>query len=309
MKSWRILGAFPWRTTALLAGFAALEWLCWWSWSAEELRPLERYYLPAYFWSTERAGHPGAKAEIDPLYVMAPGRKPEIAVAEDVTVGWTGDSPLQLSESARKRGWTGIGKGRPMRGDAATVEDALRESFYHDVGFWGLSAEPMAEGGSLLLVLLFAAFTIREVLTAEWRCFWAVVTEAEAPLYYGHESLRNRPGIARLLGLRRELLKWARRLRLTTAHLASHTKRLAVLQRGPINNTPSTVPARLSPAALPSDPEPLQPHDTSPHRTRNTPAVGTPKRPSKRRRIFPGKAGVRATGKQPRSWDESQWID
>lgn len=309
MRWWRTLGSFPWRTTALLAGFAALEWLCWWSWSAEELRPLERYYLPAYLWSTERAGRVGAKAEIEPLCVTAPGKKPEIAVANDVTAGRTGDLPLQLSESARERGWTGIGKGRPMRDDAAAVEDALRESFYHGARLWGLAAEPMAESGSLLLLLLYVAFTIRRELVAEWRCLWAAAAELETPLYYRRESPRNRPGIERVLGLRRELLRRTQKLWLTTAHLASQTMRFAVIQRGPINKTPSTIPARLSPAALSSDPVPLQPHDTSPHRTRNTPAASTPKKTSKRRRIFPGKAGVRATGKQPQSWDESQWLD
>lgn len=259
--------------------------------------------------STERAGHPGAKAEIEPLYMTAPGRKPEIVIAEDVVAGRTGELPLQLSESARERGWTGIGKGRAMGDDAAAVEDALRESFYDGVGFWGLVAEPMAEGGSLLLVLLFAGFTIRQVLSAEWRSLWEAVTEPEVPRYYRRECPRNWPGIERLLGLRRELLKWGQKLWLTTAHLVSQTMRLAGVQRGPIHNSSSTVPAPLLPAASPSDPGPVQPRDASPHRTRNTPAVGSPKKASKRRRIFPGKAGVRAMGKQPQSWDESQWID
>jgi hypothetical protein len=304
-----MLGAFPWRTAALLSGFAALEWLCWWSWSAKALRPLERYYLAAYFLSTEGAGHPGAKVEIEPLYITAPGRKPEIAIAEDVATGRTGDLPLQLSESACERGWTGIGKGRPMRDDAGAMEGALRDLFYQHVGFWGLAAEPMAEGGSLLLVLLCAAFTMREALTAEWRSLWAVATEPEMPRDYWRESLRYRSGIEHLLGLRRELLKWVQRLRLTAAHPASQTMRGAGIQRGPINDPSSTVPALLPPAPSPSDPVSFQSRDRRPHRMRNIPSAGTPTKASKRHRIFPGKAGVRATGKQAQFWDESQWID
>ena len=111
MRWRRLTGAFPWWTTALLGGFVALELFSWRSWFAGELRPLERYYWPAYFDSTEGARHPGSKTRIDPLYKTAPGKKSEIVLAPDVTSGRNGSLPLQLSQSAREQGWTGIGSG------------------------------------------------------------------------------------------------------------------------------------------------------------------------------------------------------
>lgn len=81
MRWLRIASAFPRWTTALLAGFIALQYLCWWAWFAWELRPLERYYLPVYFHSTEHAKRPGTETQIEPLFKTSPGRKRELVIA------------------------------------------------------------------------------------------------------------------------------------------------------------------------------------------------------------------------------------
>ncbi len=91
--------------TALLAGFIALQYLCWWAWFAWELRPLERYYLVVYFHSAENAKRPGIKTRIEPLFKTAPGKKRELVVASDVVSGSSGDLPVQLSQSALEQGW------------------------------------------------------------------------------------------------------------------------------------------------------------------------------------------------------------
>ena len=139
MRWRRLAEAFPWRTAALLAGLVGSLWFLWWTWFAQELSPLERYYWPTYFSSTEGAKHAGARSRIDPLFLTAPGRKSEIALAPDVVRGETGDLPLQLSQSALERGWRGIGKGRPIWDDSAAIEDLLRDDFYAGQGFWRIT--------------------------------------------------------------------------------------------------------------------------------------------------------------------------
>ena len=141
----RCARSIPRWTTALLAGFITLQCLFWWEWLARELPPLERYYLPAYFHSTEDAKRAGARSRIEPLFKTAPGKKRELVLTPDAVSGGDGNLPLQLSQTALEQGWTGIEKGhQPIWDDSAAVEDFLRDDFYQRQGLWQLTAEPVA---------------------------------------------------------------------------------------------------------------------------------------------------------------------
>src|SRR5271154_1377955 len=97
MRLTRLRQAFPWRTTLILAlalCFPTLTSCAWFNW---ELPPLQRYYLRAYWESSERASEPGAVVQVRMLELTAPGRKSEWPIDSDVTDDPFGDSPAVLS--------------------------------------------------------------------------------------------------------------------------------------------------------------------------------------------------------------------
>ena len=187
--------------------------LFWWEWFARELPPLERYYLPAYFHSTENAKSGGVRTRIEPLFKTAPGKKRELVLTPDVVSGRDRNLPLQLSQSALEQGWTGIEKGPPIWDDSDAVEDFLRDDFYQRREFWQLVAEPMLDGCVFLFVSLAASFLfIRDELTGEWRDLLTALPESRSPLDYRIDLPAQRGGIMTRIGLRWETLKWIGKL-------------------------------------------------------------------------------------------------
>lgn len=310
MRWRRMAGAFPWRTAALVVGFLTLEWFWWWTWIAQELPPLERYYLPSYFLSTEGAKHSGSKTRIDPLFKTASGRKSEILLAPDVTPGRDGNLPLQLSQSALERGWIAIGKGRPFWDDSAAVEDLLREDFYQGHGLWELAAEPLAEGLSLLLLLVVVGLLyLRKELAAEWSGLWSALMDPDSTSDYQWDSPADRLGIRSLIGWRSNIRKLVEELRFRRVQPALQTSRLidakrdSDLIRGDIGEGRFSLPASMSRDSVPEQP------DSIPQFRLEPPAIKLSKNPTKRRLIFPGRAGVRTSNQKPKPWDESHWIE
>lgn len=100
MKLLRIRGPFPWRMAVILALVPCLPLLTFWAWFRWELAPLQRYYLAAYWDSTEGAKQPGAQTQIRWLLETAPGRKSRWLIASDVTEGRQSGLPLELSAEA-----------------------------------------------------------------------------------------------------------------------------------------------------------------------------------------------------------------
>ena len=304
LKWHRFASAFPRRMTALLAGFLALQCLCWWAWFAPELRPLERYYLIAYFHSTEDAKRAGTKTRIEPLFKTAPGRKRELVLAPDVISGRGENMPLQLSQSALEQGWTGIEKGPSVWDDSVEVEYFLRDDFYQNRGFWQLAAEPLLYSCTFLLASITLAFFIRKELTAEWRDLWTTTAELESPLDYGTDSPADRLGIIGRTGLPWGALK-------RNGKLASKLSNPSLRSGHDISaNPPST-----------SAPEPASVRFPTAASNRHQQADFGPQGrllelfregstwPVEGRRVFPGKGDIRSLDQQPKAWDESQWID
>ena len=130
MKLSRIRFAFPWRIALILALLPCLPLLGFWAWLRWEVPPLERYYLVAYWHSSEHANQPDAKTQIRWLMETAPGRKRQWLFAPDVTEGSQSDLPLELSSLAVEQGWTGIERTAVESMDSAGLEKLLREDFY-----------------------------------------------------------------------------------------------------------------------------------------------------------------------------------
>ena len=60
MQWLRFRAVFPWRIALLFALILTIPLLIFGAWFRWELQPLERYYLPAYWESSEGAKHPEA---------------------------------------------------------------------------------------------------------------------------------------------------------------------------------------------------------------------------------------------------------
>jgi len=299
----RLAEAFPWRTAAMLAGFAASLWFLWWTWFAQELSPLERYYWPTYFSSTEGAKQPGSTTLIAPLFMTSHGRNSEIALAPDVDRGRTGTLPLQLSQSAVDRGWTGIEKAQPMRVESGALEDLLRERFYAGQGFWHMTMEPILDGCAYLLVwIVIAIVFVRRGLTAEWKELWTVLAETDSISDYNWDTPANRRGIVARLGLRWNFREWVNAPLIRPVLTAFQTSRATEAKRD------SEVIREDIRRDQPSLPVPL-PLDSAPQLRLEAPPINHPKRPAKPRFIFPGRAGIQSANRKPKPWDESQWID
>ncbi|WP_348261049.1 hypothetical protein P8935_14695 [Telmatobacter sp. DSM 110680] len=306
----RFARSFPRWTTAMLAGFITLQCLLWWEWWARELSPLERYYLPAYFRSTDGVKHVGAKSRIEPIFKTAPGKKRELILTPDVVAGGNGNLPLQLSRSALEQSWKGIEKGTPITDESAAVEDFLREDFYRGRGFWEVAAEPLLDGCVFLLASLAAAFLfMREELTAEWKGLCEVRSKTEFASDHRWSSSANRPAINSRIGLRWNPWKWIGRLRPRSSNPTQDSNRNVEANRRPMSSRIGIEQSSLRTLLPQDDADMLQEMDSSPHRTPRTSSMSPPKKVPKRRTIFPGRGGLRASDQKPKPWDESQWID
>jgi hypothetical protein len=286
-----------------LAGFAAAQWFLWWTWFAQELSPLERYYWPTYLSSTEGAKHPGSKTLIAPLFMTAPGRKSEIVLAPDVVRGRSATLPLQLSQSAVERGWTGIEKAQPMWVESGALEDLLREHFYAGQGCWHMTMEPLLDGCVYLLAwVVIAIVFVRQGLVAEWRNLWNVLMESDSTSDYHWDTPANRREIESRIGLRWNLREWVEKLRFRPVQTALQTSRPT-----DVNRDSELIRADIR-RDQPWPPAPMPP-DSAPQLRLEAPTINHRKRPAKPRFIFPGREGVRSANRKPKPWDESQWID
>ena len=147
MKLSRIRFAFPWRFALILALLPCLPLLGFWAWLRWEVPPLQRYYLIAYWHSSEHANQPDAKTQIRWLMETAPGRKRQWLFAPDVTEGSESELPLELSSFALGQGWTGIERTAVESVDSTEVEKLLREDFYDGESFRRLVNEPLLDCG------------------------------------------------------------------------------------------------------------------------------------------------------------------
>src|SRR5271170_7975147 len=135
MKFRRIRQAFPWRIAFVLALVLGLPALTSWAWFNWELPPLQRYYLRAYWDSSETANEPGGVVRVQMLEMTAPGRRSEWPINSDVTNDPFGNSPAVLSSRALSQGWTGIEESPLYPVGSTELEEILRKDFYDGQSF------------------------------------------------------------------------------------------------------------------------------------------------------------------------------
>jgi hypothetical protein len=297
MKLSRIRFAFPWRIALILALLPCLPLLGFWAWFQWEVPPLQRYYLIAYWHSSEHANEPDAKTQIRWLMETAPGRKREWLFALDVTKGSQSDLPLELSSFAVEQGWTGIERTPVESMDSAELEKLLREDFYDGESLRRFVNEPLLYAVAAWLLVAYLAFMMRGDIGYEWRQLRRAVTEPQWSSNYGRDWPDNRGGI--VAQIRSRIAPWIREYKTQLEWSAiSHRfglKKLpnAEVLRGSDRPASTQVRGEVSTAQQLATPPP------SP----------SPKPLSQRRTIFPGSSSSDAAHSPSEPWDETKWID
>jgi len=301
MKLSRIRFAFPWRIALILALFPCLPLFGFWAWLHWEVSPLQRYYLVAYWHSSETANQPDAQTQIRWLMEMAPGRKRQWLFAPDVTEGSQSDLPLELSYFAVEKGWTGIERTSVESMDSTELEKLLREDFYDRVSFRRLVNEPLLYGVAAWLIVAYLGFVMRGDIGCEWRELRRAVTEPQWSSNYGRDWPDNRDGIVA-------------RIRLRIAHWISEQKTElewpsfgpAISRRFGLKKLPNSKMVRRSDRPVSTQ---VRDEVSTARQLATPPPSHSPKPPSQRRTIFPGSCASDAAHSQFEPWDESEWID
>jgi hypothetical protein len=301
MKLLRIRAPFPWRIAAILALVPCLPLLTSWAWIKWELPPLQRYYLAAYWDSSEGARQPGTQTQIRWLFETAPGRKSRWLITSDVTAGTQNGLPLELSSEALGQGWTGIDKSPAQSINSAELEGFLRESFYDGQSFRQLANEPLLYIGAEWLIVVFLVFVMRVEIGHEWR--W--LRQADNELEWGRDSGEGWTTNPR--GIISRIWSGIARWNSKTMIPFSWVDFKAAIRR------PSSVNQPLQAEILQGDDRPLSNdvrHERSkPHELVNPVSSHSSKEPFEGHTIFPGSLPSGAVQVQSKSWDESEWID
>lgn len=153
---------------------ALLAWLRW------ELPPLERYYLLAYWESSTSAERPDNTTQIEWLYKTAPERKSEPVTSQDVDSNGSGFLPIELSSSARERGWIDLIQSAAQRWNSSELANVLQENFYDSRTFTEVIAEPVCLICVILLIVLCGVIVMRQELVAEWRRLYEEICDARS---------------------------------------------------------------------------------------------------------------------------------
>ena len=301
MKVSRIRFAFPWRIALILALLSCLPLLGFWAWFQWELPPLQRYYLTAYWHSSETANQPYAVTQIRWLMETAPGRKRHWLFAFDVTERSQDDLPLALSSAAAEQGWTGIERTPAESMDSTKLEKLLREDFYDGKTFRQLMNEPLVYGVATWVVVAYLAFMMRDEIGEELRQLRREVSEPKWSWDYGDDWSDNRDGIGARIQSR--LAHWIdeRKIQLIWANF-----RATISRRSSLNK--SSNPESLRGSSQPVSKEVQDEVFTA--RGLATPLASNSAKPlSQRRTIFPGLSASDAAQSPSEPWDESKWIE
>jgi hypothetical protein len=147
----------------LLAVLAALAlvvqagtiWVCSsWFWS-----PIQRHYLPAYFWSSLPVVAP-SNAEVRLIWKTRPHRKPELASDEDA-VASDGGTGMVLSQWAIDAGWTGLTEGSPQQVSTAILGRDLAGLAFDGESLWDFLLLPEACAVAVFCFTLFGWFCLK----------------------------------------------------------------------------------------------------------------------------------------------------
>jgi hypothetical protein len=301
MKLSRIRFAFPWRIALILALLPCLPLLGFWAWLRWEVPALQRYYLIAYWHSSEHANQPDAKTQIRWLMETAPGRKRQWLFAPDVTEEGRNDLSFKLSSFAVGQGWTGIERTALESVDSTEVEKLLREDLYDGESFRRLINEPLLYGVAAWLIVAYLAFVMRGDIGYEWRQLRRAVTEPQWSSNYGRDWPEDRDGI--VVRMRLRIVHWFSEQK-TEFEWPSFGS--AISRRFGLKKLPNPETLRGSDRSASTQ---VRGEVSTARQLAAPPPSHSPKLPSQRRTIFPGSSPSHAAHSQSEPWDESEWID
>lgn len=274
--------AFPWRTVLLLSAAPALALVMFLGWLRWELQPLQRYYLLTYWECSEGLKQPRSATPVEWLYKTAPGRKDKPVIDSDVISGGPWKLSLELSPAAREQGWTELGKSRPEEVASAELQPFFQDYFYDHRSVRKLLAEPLLYAAIAPLLVLYIALMLRKDLGLEWSRLCDEVSDSEFAFHW--KQNRNQFALY--------IRSWIHRV---------IEVRMRPLQQGRLDSPTSTPSIRVS--------DTLQQAQSSAMKVGKKTSSNLTKKQPQRCSIFPGIASVRATNRQPKPWDKSQWID
>ncbi|WP_158748824.1 hypothetical protein [Acidobacterium sp. S8] len=281
MQWLRFRAVFPWRIALLLALLPTIPLLIFGVWFRWELQPLERYYLSAYWESLEGAKQPRSTTQIVWLFKAAPGRKSEPVIDVDVTSERPWSLSLELSSSARERGWLSLVKSRREAVNSAKLEVFLEEDFYGHRSVRQVIAEPLLYACSAPFLVLYVAFMMKRELGIEWNRLREEVSGSE--LTFNLAEIWNQ--------FAKQIRSWiGRRIVIEKAQLERDDSAIKTIPNAPVN--PGTV-QQVKGGPLTGEKRHLSSFLEEP-RTRS---------------IFPGRASAHDAKEQSKPWHESQWID
>ena len=301
MRLSRIRYAFPWRTALVLALIPGLPSLSFWAWFQWELPPLQRYYLVDYWQSSKTAEQPDAKTQVQWLVKAGPEHQARILLVSDIADGRQNGAPLELSSAVVGQGWTAIEKSPPDSLGSAELKDDLRAVFYDGRGFTQVVYDPVSFILLEWFLIIYLAVMARGSISAEWRELRRVVREAEWPSNYERDLAPNREGIIARMRTRIAARKTEEKLNSESREFWTELRQRAIHGQSPNpqpskgSSEPASTEAR---GEVPTSSQPANPL---------TPAA--PKPAPIQHKIFPGSTSSKATQSQPKSWDESEWID
>ena len=274
--------AFPWRTGLLMCLLPAMVLALFVAWFRWELPPLEGYYLMPYWQSSRASKNPESTTKIEWLYKAAPDQTSEPVIRQDVDSDGTGFLPIELSSSARDRGWTKLVTSPRETVSSPELEKLLREDFYDNQSFRRVLAEPTFDACAIPFVVLFMAFMMRQELVSEWRRLFEELYEDDFD-FDAHTLWADLKAQCRTWVNPQSASAKARLSRSQSSHRAQSDR--------PSNST--TVRKSIGDA-------------------QKSETVGQSEQPSTARQprlIFPGLTAIGRSDAQLKPWDESQWID
>ena len=301
MRLRRVGRAFPWRTSLLTALALSLVTLTSWAWFTWELPPLERYYLGAYWDSSENQKNPEAVVEIQWLELTAPNRRSQWAIDSFVTNDSFGDFPIELSSHALAQGWTGIEKSSPYLVSAAQLEGILRPDFYHGRSFREVVGEPTSYVCIIAFAVLLIAWKMRYDIESEWRDVWQAVWESESVWDSGWNLPSNRH--ANLAQIRSRMAQGFAALTASIERFRSKVLKSHLSAANLRANSPTVLGHNRS--LLRAD----YPGTSTAQRISNPAPTSDTNTESYGHLVFPGSSSSYIRTKDSEVWHESEWID
>jgi len=142
----------------LLALAAIAQAAAFWIFSRSISTPIERHYLPAYFWSSFPVVGPST-VEVRLIWKIGRHRKQQLATDNDAVCSDDG-SGMVLSQSARDAGWKALIEGPPQQVPSDLLSQDLAGLAFEGQSLWDLFFLPELSALAALCTALVAWYLL-----------------------------------------------------------------------------------------------------------------------------------------------------